>query len=144
MKVMLGKKGVSGMKLSKNVALRTAVWIFFVYVLSFICYFPLLLSKHGVIIPNALLYLKCGFIFVPALVSILFLIRERCLKDFWISNFKKISLREYVLCASVAALGVAVTYCFSLIEKADLFGDAYSSVLSFVVSCLYLLATALI
>lgn len=128
----------------KDIASKTVLWISLAYVLSFICYIPMLLNKYGVNIPNAFLNLKYGFIFVPALVSVLFLIHERRLKNYWIFNFKKISLKEIVLCVVVAVIGVAVTYCYALIEKADLFGNAYSSVLSLVVSCLYLFATALI
>lgn len=46
--------------------LKITVWICVVYVLSFICYVPVLLEQKGIIIPNVLLYLKYLYVCIPA------------------------------------------------------------------------------
>ena len=45
------------------------LWILTVYALSFICYLPMLLQRSGLAVPEALLYLRYGFLLVPALIS---------------------------------------------------------------------------
>lgn len=128
----------------KDVVIKTGLWILLVYVLSFVCYTPMLLNTLGVIIPNTFILLRYCFVLIPALVSIIFLVHERSLKSYLTHNFKRISLREIVLCAVVALIGIASTCCYSLIEKTDLYGSTYSSIPSLIFSCGYLLATALI
>ena len=41
------------------------LWVLTVYALSFICYLPMLLQRSGLAVPEALLYLRYGFLLVP-------------------------------------------------------------------------------
>lgn len=123
---------------------KTALWVSAVYLFSFLCYTPMLLKRFGYIFPEALSYLKYGFVFVPAIISVLFLIREHKLSKYLVDNFKKISLKEIVPCIIIALVGISITCCYSLVEKVSLFNNTYSSLASLVFSCIYLYVTALI
>lgn len=123
---------------------RTALWIFVVYLFSFLCYLPAILRQFGGVIPDVFLRLKACFVLIPALISLLFLAGERSLKGYFSSRFKKISLKEIALCGGAALLGVLTTGVFAFVEKFDLFHSTYSSILSFGTSCGYLFLTALV
>lgn len=110
------------------------MWIFIVYLFSFVCYVPLGLQHLGASVPDVLLYLRYGFVLMPALVSAVFLILERNWKNFLNSSFKKLSLKEIAACITVALTGIVITNCYSLAEKNDLFFSTYPSALSLVIS----------
>lgn len=56
--------------------LKITLWVFAVYVLSFICYVPALLEQNGIVIPNGLLLLKYLYVCIPAIAAIFLLICE--------------------------------------------------------------------
>ena len=66
------------------------------------------------------------------------------LKTYFTCNFKKLSLKEIIVCIVFALIGILITYCYSFAAVTNLFGNAYSSALSLAVNCVYLLAAALI
>ncbi len=121
--------------------IRIALWIFIVYVFSFLCYTPMMLKKLGIEFPNMLTYLKYFFVIMPALVSIIFILCEQNLKKFLIGNFKKVSLKELFICMIIALVGIVTTFFYSFFGKIDLFTD---SMVVFLINCVYLFITALI
>lgn len=123
---------------------KTVLWLSAVYVFSFICYLPMMLKQSGVVIPDVLLYLKYGFVFVPALVSVIFLMKEHNLKKCFKVQFKKFSLSEIIICSCTALTGALTAYFYSILKNDDIFNNTYSSLLSLIISCMYLFATALI
>lgn len=123
---------------------RIILWISIVYIISFACYLPMLLKEFGVVIPTAFLYLRYGFVFIPASVSVLFLAHEHHLKEYFIVNFKSITLNEVAISVITAFSGIIITVFYSVVANTNLFVSAYSSIFAFVTSCVYLYVTALI
>ncbi len=123
---------------------KMAIWIFAVYMFSFLCYAPLLAKRLGAGPPEALSYLRYGFVLVPALVSLVFLLREGGGKAYAADSFKVVSLKEIVFCAAVALAGVSVTWVYSYWRRVDLFGCTYPSFVSLAAGCTYLYVTALV
>lgn len=122
---------------------RTLLWLCAVYLLSFICYLPLLLEQSGKTVPGGLLLLRYGFVLVPAAASLAVWVCEGSIKDCLLRRFKRISRKEAGLCGVTALAGIAVTCGYSLAEKTNLFASTYPSVLSLAGGCAYLFATAL-
>ncbi len=123
---------------------KTAIWIFAVYMFSFLCYAPLLAKRLGAEPPEALSYLRYGFVLVPALVSLVFLLREGGGKPYAADSFKTVSLKEIAFCSAVALAGVLVTWVYSYWRRVDLFGSTYPSFVSLAAGCTYLYVTALV
>ena len=63
--------------------LKLTLWVFGVYVLSFICYVPTLLEQNGIPIPNGLLYLKYLYVCIPSMATIFLLIYEQNIKVYF-------------------------------------------------------------
>lgn len=121
-----------------------ALWAFGVYLLSFLAYLPALLQRCGVAVPDAALYLRYGFVLVPALVSLVFLLRERGVAAFMRGNFRRASWEEWGVCGAFALAGAAVTLGYSALSGIDLFAAEYPSALQFAAAGAYLFATALV
>ncbi|MDE7261833.1 MAG: CPBP family intramembrane metalloprotease [Oscillospiraceae bacterium] len=122
---------------------KLILWTSIVYILSFLCYVPMLLRQLEIPVPDGLLHLKYGFVLIPALVTILFLLCERQTGDYLTGLFKRISLKELAVCAAIALTGVLVTCCYSFLSRKPLYSSAYPSLASLAVSCIYLFMTAL-
>lgn len=123
---------------------KAAIWICAVYIFSFLCYAPLLAKRMGAGPPEALSYLRYGFVLVPALVSLVFLIREGGTKAYAAGNFKTFSRKETIFCGAAALVGVLTTWLYSYMQRIDLFGSTYPSLVSLAAGCAYLYMTALV
>lgn len=119
------------------------LWVLTVYALSFICYLPMLLQRSGLAVPEALLYLRYGFLLVPALISTIFLLSEHAVKSCWLSSFRRISAKEISLCTAAALSGLLISCGYALWQDAGLFRRAYPAPSALVYSVIYLFATAL-
>ena len=122
---------------------KSFLWVLTVYALSFICYVPMLLRRSGAAVPGVLLYARYFYVLIPALVSAVFLAGEHAVKARWFACLKKISAKECILCAVIAAAGVLSTWGYSLRQGTGLFRNAYPSPLSFASSAVYLFVMAL-
>jgi len=122
---------------------KAAIWIFAVYIFSFLCYAPLLAKRMGAEPPEALSCLRYGFVLVPALVSLIFLLGEGGGKAYVTDSFKAVSLKEVLFCGIAALAGVLTTWAYSYLRHTDLFGSAYPSFVSLVAGCAYLYITVL-
>lgn len=120
---------------------ETALWTGTVYLLSFLCYTPMLFQRLGYPVPAALLSLKYGFVLVPALVSLLFRVRRGPAEKR--PALSRISWRELAVCGAAAAAGLLVTAGYSAAAGISLYGSAYPTAASFAGSCAYLFLTAL-
>lgn len=79
---------------------ETLLWTILVWTLSFLCYLPMLLDKNGVHVPEAAQSLKYFFVVMPLLISILFALKQKCLKNFFAGLFaEKIKFRSIFICA---------------------------------------------
>ena len=119
------------------------LWVLTVYALSFICYLPMLLQRSGLAVPEALLYLRYGFLLVPALISTIFLLSEHAVKSCWLGSFRRISAKEIFLCTAAALSGLLTSCGYALWQDASLFRRAYPAPSALVYSVIYLFATAL-
>lgn len=123
---------------------KPALWIFAVYLFSFLCYLPMLLRQSGIILPDALLSAKYFFVLIPALISAAFLLCEHTAMACWFHSLKVVSVNEILICIMVALIGISTTCGYSLWRKSGLFRHAYPSVLSLLLAAAYLFAMALI
>ena len=125
--------------------LKLTLWVSVVYVLSFICYVPTLLEQNGIIIPNGLLYLKYLYVCIPAMAAIFLLICEQNIKVYFTRMFSgKITIKYILIGVICMAAGIFGSYCYSFIVKTDVFKNTYSTVISLLTSCIYLLITAFV
>ncbi len=101
--------------------LKITVWICVVYVLSFICYVPVLLEQKGIIIPNVLLYLKYLYVCIPAIAAIFLLICEQNVKAHFTEMFSgKISIKFILIWAIYMVVGMLGSYCYSFIVGVEI------------------------
>lgn len=121
---------------------KPALWLGLVYSLSFLCYLPRLLEMGGTAVPKALAGLSGGFILVPALTTMGFLLPARRVKAHFLENCRAVSLKEAAVCLGTALLGASAGLIYSCAAGADLFSETYGSAAGFGGSCLYLYATA--
>ena len=125
--------------------LKLTLWVSVVYVLSFICYVPTLLEQNGIVIPNGLLYLKYLYVCIPAMAAIFLLICEQDIKVYFTRMFSgKITIKYILTGVTCMAAGIFDSYCYSFIVKTDVFKNTYSTVISLLTSCIYLLITAFV
>ncbi len=125
--------------------LKLTLWVSVVYVLSFICYVPTLLEQNGIVIPNGLLYLKYLYVCIPAMAAIFLLICEQNIKVYFTRMFSgKITIKYILIGVICMAAGIFGSYCYSFIVKTDVFKNTYSTVISLLTSCIYLLITAFV
>lgn len=121
---------------------KLALWLFLTYALSALCYLPQILQQGGADVPEALLYLKNGFIFVPILISTAFLLHERRFLSFWREGVTGFSRKELLVCATVVPVGFFTTLAYSFFSKTNVYGSTYPSVPALAGTCIYLLCTA--
>lgn len=119
-------------------------WTGAAYVLSFLCYLPMLLEQRGVDLPDVLLGLRYLFVLVPAAVSAVFLAEKRELKSFWLAGFKVISGRELLFCFAVGLAGWLTAQVYALASGNNLFSCEYPSIWAFAAGFIYLYAMALL
>lgn len=123
--------------------LKITVWIFAVYVLSFVCYVPVLLNQSGIIIPNILLYAKYLYVCIPSIAAVFLLICEQNVKVYFIQMFSgKITAKRILIWAVCMAAGMLGSYFYSLITGVNV--NRYLSTESLLANCMYLLITALV
>ena len=134
------KRGLLNMRTKQA---RMTLWTGAVYLLSFLCYVPVLLQRLGAAVPGGLLSLRYVFVLIPAAVTVFFLMRGRQVKHYLAARLKGISLRELALCAAAALAGVLVTCGYSLTVNTNLYASAYPSIGALAASCGYLFLTAL-
>ncbi len=121
--------------------LKITVWVFAVYVLSFICYVPVWLNQNGMIIPNILLSLKYLYVCIPSIAAVFLLICEQNVKVYFAQMFSgKITAKHFLIWAVCLAAGILGSYSYSLITGVNV--NVYSSSASLLASCIYLLITA--
>lgn len=122
----------------------TAVWVWAVYVLSFLCYVPVLLQQHGIVVANGFFLLKYLFVCVPAISAALLSMCERNLKKYFAQMFSgKIAVRHIGEWAVFTAAGILVSYGYSLITGTDVIQNGLS-VTTFLTGCIYLFLTGLV
>ena len=129
-------------KLSTEILLWTAL----VLILSYLCYLPMFLEKKGIHISQVLLSSKYLFITVPFLISMFFMLRYRCLKNWFRDLFaEKVKPQAILCCIILGSIGLcfSIIYCLVVGDK-DLFISSYPSVLAVVFNCSYLFVTALL
>ncbi|MDE6742891.1 MAG: CPBP family intramembrane metalloprotease [Lachnospiraceae bacterium] len=125
--------------------LKILLWLFIVYILSFICYVPSLLEQHGIFVANGLFFVKYLFVCIPAITAILFLIYEHNLKKYFVQMFlDKIPTRHILRWIIFVVVGILVSYCYSVIVEVDLFQSSYSPITTLLISCIYLFITGLV
>ena len=125
--------------------LKLTLWVSVVYALSVICYVPTLLEQNGIIIPNGLLYLKYLYVCIPTMAAIFLLICEKNIKVYFTQMFSGKITIKYILTGIISmAVGIFGSYCYSFIVKTDVFKNTYSTVISLLTSCIYLLITAFV
>lgn len=129
---------------TKKISTEIFLWTFLVWTLSFLCYLPMLLDKNGVHIPKAAYSLKYLFVVMPLAVSVLFALKQKCLKDFCSGLFaEKINFRSIFICVILGCTGLLFSYIYAIVsDKTDLFLHSYPSAAAVAVNCSYLFVTA--
>ena len=123
---------------------KIMLWVCVVYILSSICYIPMMLQQHGVSVPNGLSLLKYLFVCIPAASAFLFLAFEHRLKILCNSIFREDSTQHIGTWAILVFAGLSVSFCYSLAAKTDLLQNTYPSVTVLLASCMYLFVTAFV
>ncbi len=124
---------------------KIMLWVCVVYILSSICYIPMMLQQHGVSVPNGLSLLKYLFVCIPAAGAFLFLAFEHRLKKYFATAFSgKIALNHIGIWAILVFAGLSVSFCYSLAARTDLLQNTYPSVTVLLASCMYLFVTAFV
>ena len=124
---------------------KIMLWVCVVYILSSICYIPMMLQQHRVSVPNGLPLLKYLFVCIPAANAFLFLAFEHRLKKYFATAFSgKIALKQIGTWAILMFAGLSVSFCYSLAAKTDLLQNTYPSVIVLLASCMYLFVTAFV
>ena len=124
---------------------KIMLWVCVVYILSSICYIPMMLQQHRVSVPNGLPLLKYLFVCIPAASAFLFLAFEHRLKKYFATAFSgKIALKQIGTWAILMFAGLSVSFCYSLAARTDLLQNTYPSVTVLLASCMYLFVTAFV
>ena len=124
---------------------KIMLWVCVVYILSSICYIPMMLQQHGISVPNGLSLLKYLFVCIPAASAFLFLSFEHRLKKYFATAFSgKIALKQIGIWAIMVFAGVSVSLCYSFAARTELFQNTYPSVMVLLASCMYLFVTAFV
>ncbi|MCI9408573.1 MAG: CPBP family intramembrane metalloprotease [Oscillospiraceae bacterium] len=122
------------------------LWTILVWTLSFLCYLPMLLDKNGVYVPESAQSLKYFFVVMPLFISILFALKQKCLKIFFAGLFaEKIKFRSIFICAILGCIGLLFSYIYAMVsDETDLFLYSYPTVFAAAVNCSYLFVTAFV
>ena len=124
---------------------KIALWLFIVYILSFICYIPSLLEQHGISLASGFLFLKYLFVCIPVITSVLFLICEHNFKTYFTQMFSGIITARHILNGiAYVVVGILVSYCYSVIAGVDLFQTSYPSITTLLIGCVYLFITGFV
>ncbi len=124
---------------------KIMLWVCVVYILSSICYIPMMLQQHGISVPNGLSLLKYLFVCIPATSAFLFLSFEHRLKKYFATAFSgKIALKQIGIWAIMVFAGVSVSLCYSFAARTELFQNTYPSIMVLLASCMYLFVTAFV
>ena len=125
--------------------LKVLLWIFIVYVLSFICYVPVLFERYGIVVSNGLLLLKYLFVCVPAMTTILLSVCEHTFQTYLLRMFSEKIAVKYIMAWVVFAItGILTSFCYSLFVRVDVFQNTYPSMITLLTSCIYLFLTAFV
>ena len=117
---------------------KIMLWVCVVYILSSICYIPMLLQQHGVSVPNGLSLLKYLFVCIPAAIAFLFLAFEHRLKKYFAAAFfGKVARKHIGTWAILVFTGLSVSFCYSLAARTDLLQNTYPSVIVLLAGCMY-------
>ena len=105
------------------------MWIVLVWIVSTICYIPLLFDNLGYAVPSILLQMKYLFVEVPIIFSLICIRKHTSIKGWLGSLFaRKIRFECWVICGVLALCGIVCTSIFSraaLSEQSSLFGALY-------------------
>ena len=124
---------------------KILLWVAIVYILSFVCYVPVLLERCGISIPNGLLLLKYLFVFVPAMTAIGLLACEHTIKTCFFQMLSgEITIERILTWGIFTVAGILASYCYSFIVKVNVFQDTYLSIAGLLTSCIYLFMTAFV
>lgn len=124
---------------------KIMLWVCAVYILSSICYIPMMLQQRGVSVPNGLSLLKYLFVCIPAASAFLFLAFEHRLKRYFAAAFSgKIARKHIGTWVILVFAGLSVSFCYSLAARTDLLQNTYPSVIVLLASGMYLFVTALV
>lgn len=125
--------------------LKVLLWIFIVYVLSFICYVPILFERYGIVVPSGLLLLRYLFVCVPAMAAVLPSVCERTCKTYLLRMFsEKIAVKHIMAWAVFAITGILTSFCYSFFIRVDVFQNTYPSITTLLSACIYLFLTAFV
>lgn len=129
---------------TKKISTEIFLWTVLVWTLSFLCYLPMLLDKNGIHIPKAADSLKYLFVVMPLAVSVLFALKQKCLKDFFAGSFaEKIKFRAVFICLILGCTGLLFSYIYAVVsDETELFLHSYPSAAAVALNCLYLFLTA--
>lgn len=133
------------MKVTYSNKLKILLWVFVVYILSFICYVPVLLEQHGIVLANRLLLLKYLFVCIPAITAILLLLCERNFKIYFLQMFsEKIAIKNILIWIIFIVVGIFVSYCYLLVTGIDVFKNTYLSITTLLTNSVYLFITGFV
>lgn len=124
---------------------NTICWIILVLLLSFLCYIPMLLQKHGIYISRTIINIKYLFVILPYLITIVFEIHDKNLKKWLVKlfNFSNITF-VIIISGAIAIIGLSSSIIYSLIgNRPSLFIDSYPEISSVIGACIYLFVMAL-
>lgn len=125
--------------------LKVLLWIFIVYISSFICYVPVLFERWGIAVSNGLLLLKYLFVCIPAMTAVLLSICEHTFKTYLLRMFSgKIAVKHIMAWVVFTITGILTSFCYSFYTRADVFQNTYPSVTTLLTACIYLFLTAFV
>ena len=82
---------------------------------------------------------------IPTMAAIFLLICEKNIKVYFTQMFSgKITIKYIFIGVILLFAGIFDSYCYSFIVKTDVFKNTYSTVISLLTSCIYLLITAFV
>ena len=125
--------------------LKVLLWVFIVYVLSFICYVPVLFERYGIAIPNGLLLLKYLFVCIPVMTAVVLSVCEHTFKTYLLRMFSgKIAFKHIMMWVVFAITGILTSFCHSLLIRVNVFQNTYMSITTLLTACIYLFLTAFV
>lgn len=86
------------------------MWILLVWIISTICYVPLYISQQGMAVSSIILNIKYFFVLVPFFLTLVFLLRNRVIKEWLIGMFElNIQVEALAFCPIIAVVGILFT-----------------------------------
>lgn len=125
--------------------LKVLLWVFIVYILSSLCYVPVLFEQYGIAIPNGLLLLKYLFVCIPAMAAILLSVCEHTFKTYLSQMFSgKIAIKHIMTWVVFTIAGILTSLCYSFLVSVDVLQNTYLSITALLTACIYLFLTAFV